>query len=62
MSKRHNIYRTRTSSFISSTGKIEIVQDFKMELSSSCFIANDSHVKITWVHAVVFQEHDILHF
>ena len=27
-----------------------------------CFIAHDSHVKIVWLHVVVFSEDDILHF
>ena len=32
MSKRHNLLPTRTSSFISSAGKIENVQEFKVKL------------------------------
>ena len=32
MSKRHNILPTRTSLFISSAGKIESVQEFKIKL------------------------------
>ena len=31
MSKRHNILPTRTSFFISSAGKIESVQEFKIK-------------------------------
>ena len=46
MSKRHNILPTRTSFFISSAGKIEYVQEFKIKLSSSCFIVDDSHAKM----------------
>ena len=46
MSKRHNILPRRTSFFISSAGKIECVQEFKIKLSSSCFIVADSHVKM----------------
>ena len=61
MSKRHNILPTRTSFSISSAGKIEIVQEFKIKLSSY-FIADDSHIKIVWLHIVVFCKHDILHF
>ena len=66
MSKRHNILPTRTSFFISSAGKIESVQEFKIfqatfpvfqNFSSSCFIASDIHVKIIWLHVVVFSEH-----
>ena len=29
---------------------------------NSSFIVDDSHVKIVWLHVVVFSEHDILHF
>ena len=32
MSKRHNILLTRTSFFISSTGKFESVQEFTLRL------------------------------
>ena len=62
MSKRHNILPTRTSFFISSAGKIESVQEFKIKLFEQCFIVDDSHVKILWQHVVVFSEHDILSF
>ena len=54
-------YRQELASFfISSAGKIKSVQE--LNFSSSCFIANYSHVKIVWLHVVVFSEHDILHF
>ena len=60
---RHNILSTRTNFFLSSSGKIESVQEFKIKLfSSSCFIADNSHVKIVWLHVAVFSKHDILHF
>ena len=62
MSKRHNILPTRHCFFISSARKIEKVQEFKMNFSSSCFIADDSDIKIIWLHVVDFTEHDILHF
>ena len=61
MLKRHNILPTRTSFFISSAGKIERVQELKNKFFN-CFIADDSHVKVVWLHVVVFSEHDILHF
>ena len=57
MLKRHNILPTRTSFFISSAGKIESVLELKINFSSSCFIADDSHVKIVWLHVAVFSEH-----
>ena len=36
MSKRDNIFPTKASFFISSAGKIENVQEFKVKYSSSC--------------------------
>ena len=60
--KRHNILPTRADVFISSAGKIESVQEFKIKFLSSCFIADDNHVKTVWLHVVVFSEHDILYF
>ena len=33
-----------------------------LDFSSSCFIADDSHLKTVWLNAVGFNEHDILHF
>ena len=62
LSKRLNILPTRTSFFISSAGKIESEQEFKIELPSTCFIALDSHVIIVGLHVVVCSKHDILHF
>ena len=61
MLKRHNILPTRTRFFISSARKIESLQELKIKLSSSCFIADDSYVKIVWLHVVNLSEHDILH-
>ena len=43
MSKRHNILPTRTSFFISSAGKIENLQEFKVKLFESLF-TDDSHI------------------
>ena len=34
----------------------------KLNFSISYFIANNSHVKIVWLHVVVFSEPDLLHF
>ena len=62
MLKCHSILPTRTSFFISIAGKIENVQEFKMKLFESLFIADDSHINIVWLHIIVFSEHDILHF
>ena len=62
MLKRRNILPARTRFFNSIAGKIESVRSSKLNFSSSSFIADDSHVKIAWLHVVVFSEHDILHF
>ena len=53
---------TRTNFFISSAGKIESLHEFKLNFLSSCFIVDGSHVKIVWLHVVVFNEHDICIF
>ena len=42
--------------------KLKACTSSKLNFSSNCFIADDSHVKIVWLHVVVFSEHDILHF
>ena len=45
--KHYNILSTRDSFFVSTGGKIESLRQFKVKLlSSSCFIAGDSHIKI----------------
>ena len=62
MSKRHNILPTRTSFFISSAEKLKACRDSKLTFLSSCFIVNDRHLKIVWLHEVVFREYDIFHF
>ena len=62
VSKRHNILPTRTTFFIPDAGKLKACGSSKLNFSSNCFIVDDSHVKIVWLHAVVFSEHDILHF
>ena len=56
MSKHHNILPTKTSFFISIAGQIISVQGFKINFSSNCFIADDSHVKIAWLNVVVSSE------
>ena len=42
--------------------KLKTCRDPKLNFSSSCFIANDGHVKIVWLHVLVFSEYDILPF
>ena len=46
MSERYKNLPIGASFFISSAGKIGSVQEFKIKISSSCFVANDSRVKI----------------
>ena len=62
MSKRHNILLTRTTFFIQVQEKLKACRISKLNFSSSCFIADDSHVELVWVHVVIFSEHDVLHF
>ena len=62
MSKRHNILPPRISFFNASAGKIKSLQEFTIKFLSSCFITDDSHVKIVCLYVVVFIKHDILHF
>ena len=62
MSKRHNILPARTASSIQAQEKLKACRSSKLKSSSSCFIADESHIKIVWLHAVVFSEHDILNF
>ena len=60
MSKCHNIFST---SLFQTQEKLEVCRSSKLNFSSSCFIADDSCVKMyVWLHVEVFREHDILHF
>ena len=63
MSKRITIfYRQELGSLFQMQEKLKVCRNSKLNFSSSCFIADDSHVKTVWLHVVVFSEHDILHF
>ena len=42
--------------------KLKAGRSSKLIFSNSCFIADDSHIKLVWLRIVVFIEHDILHF
>ena len=55
-------YRQKPASLFQVQEKVKACGNSKWNFSSSCFIADDSHVKIVWLHVVVFSEHDILHF
>ena len=55
-------YQQELASLFQVQEKLKACRSSKINFSSSCFIADDSHVKIVWLHVVVFSEHDILHF
>ena len=57
MSKRHNILPI----YFFSREKLR-GGNSKWNFSSCSFIADHSHAKIVWLHVVVFNEHNILHF
>ena len=42
--------------------KLKTPRISKWNFSSSCFIVDDSHLKVVWPNVLVFTEHDILHF
>ena len=55
-------YRQEPTSLFQVQEKLKACRTSKLKFSSSCFIADDRHVKILWLHVVVFSEHDVLHF
>ena len=55
-------YRQEVASLFQVQERLKTCRSSKSNISSSCFIADDSHVKTEWLHVVVFSEHDILHF
>ena len=55
-------YRQELASLFQVQEKLKACRNLKLNFPSSCFTANDSHVKIVWLHVVAFSEHDILHF
>ena len=55
-------YRQELASLFQVQEKLKAYKSSKSNFSSSCFIADDSHVNIVWLYAVVFSEHVILHF
>ena len=54
-------YRQELASLFQVQGKKKACRNSKQNFSSSCFIA-DSHIKVIWLHVVVFTKHDILDF
>ena len=55
-------YRQELVTLLQVQKKLKACKSSKTNLWSSCFIADDGHVKIVWLHVEVFSEHDILHF
>ena len=43
-------------------GKLKAYRSSKLNFSRSCFTADDSHVKVEWLHIAIFSKLDILHF
>ena len=55
-------YRQDLVSLFQVQEKLKTCRSSKSNFSSSCFISNDSHIKIVWLHVAVFRKYDILHF
>ena len=55
------LYRQELVSLFQEQEKLKACRNSKLNFSGSCSIADDSHIKIVWLHVVVFSEH-ILHF
>ena len=55
-------YRQELVSLFQVQEKLKACRSSKLNFSSSCFIADNSYVKIVWLHTVAFSEHDILNF
>ena len=55
-------YRPKLASLFQVQEKLKVCRNSKRNFSSSCFMADYSHVKNVWLHVVVFSKHDVLHF
>ena len=55
-------YQQELPSLFQVQGKLKTYKTSKLNLSSSCFIANGNHVKTVWPHIVVFSKYDFFHF
>ena len=55
-------YRQELASLFQVQEKLKPFRSSKLNLSSKCFIADNSHIKIVWLRVLVFSEHRILHF
>ena len=56
------LYRQELPSLFQVQENLKLCRSSNLNFSSSCFIADYSHVKIVWLHVVVFCKHDILRF
>ena len=55
-------YRQELASLFQVQEKLKACRSSKLNFSGSCFIVDDSHVKIVWLHIAVFREHKIFYF
>ena len=55
-------YQQELASLFQVQEKLKACRISELNFSSSCFIVDDIHVKLVWLHVVVFSEHDVLHF
>ena len=54
-------YRQELASLFQVQEILKVCRSSKLNFSSSYFIADNGHVKIVWLHEVVFSEHNIWH-
>ena len=55
-------YRRESVSLFQVQKKLKAWRSLIFKFSSSCFIADDNHIKIVWLHIVVFSEVDSPYF
>ena len=55
-------YRQKLFSLLQAQEKLKACRSSKENFTGSCFIADESYVKIVWLHAVVLIKDDIFHF
>ena len=55
-------YRQKLASLFQVQEKLKACRSSKLNFSSICFVADDRHVKIAWLHIVASSEHDLFHF
>ena len=55
-------YRQELAFYFKCRKKLKVCRSSKLNFLSGCFVADDSHLKIVWLHVVALDEHNILHF